>query len=476
MPLVKFPLNGAAKAEPKPIELRSEEVQELLGQMPNWLIRWGITVVFTMVLILLLASWLIKYPDVLSSRVMLTTKTPPVSLVARAEGRIRFLAQNKQFVRQGAFLAVIENPASAEDVWYLAEQMQAFKQQLYRSGLPFTAQAGFKENLSLGELQSFYLTLLASLQDYNRDRELNLYEKQIRAAHQSIGQYGQLKEQLEKQQQLMAQELQLAQKQYNTDAHLLREKVIAEADFNRTKNAFLQSERAFESGRSGIINNQIQLSQLQAQITEYRTNQVSNEGRLRSAIQTAFKQLESQLDAWEQKYVLKSPIAGKVAFAKYWSTNQYVTPGEAIMTVVPPSSDLYAQVQMPITGSGKVEVGQPVNLKFDNYPSTEYGMVRGVVRSIALVPHDDLYTIQIALPQGLVTSYRKTLPFRQEMQGTAEIITRDMRLIERIFNQFRALLDNTMTWKAFELAGSSSRFHSSQTTIQTILCACFLMY
>jgi hypothetical protein len=61
------------------------------------------------------------------------------------------------------------------------------------------------------------------------------------------------------------------------------------------------------------------------------------------------------------------------------------------------------------------------------------------------VPHNDLYTIQIALPQGLVTSYRKTLPFRQEMQGTAEIITKDLRLIERIFNQFRALLDNTRT-------------------------------
>jgi HlyD family secretion protein len=446
MPLVKFPLNGTAKTEDSRIELRSEEVQELLGQMPNGLIRWGITVVFTLVMILLLASWLVKYPDVLSSRVMLTTKTPPVNLVARAEGRIRFLAQNKQFVRQGAFLAVIENTASAEDVGYLSEKMQAFKPHLYRSGGPFTAaHAGFKENLSLGELQSFYLTLLASLQDYERERELNLYEKQIRAAHLRIEQYAQLSEQLEKQQELMAQELLLAQKQYSTDAHLLQEKVIAEADFNRTKNAFLQSERAFESARSGIINNQIQISQLQAQITEYRTNQVSNEGRLRSAIQTAFKQLESQLDAWEQKYVLKSPIAGKVAFAKYWSTNQYVTPGEAVMTVVPPSSDLYAQVQMPITGSGKVEVGQPVNLKFDNYPSTEYGMVRGVIRSIALVPHNDLYTIQIALPQGLVTSYRKTLPFRQEMQGTAEIITKDLRLIERIFNQFRALLDNTRT-------------------------------
>ncbi len=90
-----------------------------------------------------------------------------------------------------------------------------------------------------------------------------------------------------------------------------------------------------------------------------------------------------------------------------------------------------------------MEIGQRVNLRFDNYPSYEYGMVRGTVQSISLVPRDNLYTIQIALSHGLVTSYRKELPFRQEMQGTAEIITRDLRLLERIFYQFRNLLDNT---------------------------------
>ncbi len=43
----------------------------------------------------------------------------------------------------------------------------------------------------------------------------------------------------------------------------------------------------------------------------------------------------------------------------------------------------------------------------------------------------------VSLPQGLQTSYHKKIAFRQEMSGTADIITNDLRLTERILYQFR---------------------------------------
>jgi HlyD family secretion protein len=42
------------------------------------------------------------------------------------------------------------------------------------------------------------------------------------------------------------------------------------------------------------------------------------------------------------------------------------------------------------------------------------------------------YTAEIELKNKLVTNYKKELPFNQEMQGNAEIITKDRRLIERL--------------------------------------------
>ena len=41
-----------------------------------------------------------------------------------------------------------------------------------------------------------------------------------------------------------------------------------------------------------------------------------------------------------------------------------------------------------------------------------------------------------------MTSYKKEIPFKHEMNGTAEIITEDLRLIERFFQQFKNAFNN----------------------------------
>lgn len=40
----------------KDIELRSEEVQEVMGQVPAWIVRWGIRLLFLVVVTLLVGA------------------------------------------------------------------------------------------------------------------------------------------------------------------------------------------------------------------------------------------------------------------------------------------------------------------------------------------------------------------------------------------------------------------------------------
>jgi HlyD family secretion protein len=81
-----------------------------------------------------------------------------------------------------------------------------------------------------------------------------------------------------------------------------------------------------------------------------------------------------------------------------------------------------------------------VNIKLSGYPYLEYGMVRGVVKSKSMVPSGDAYVIEIELPDGLTTLYGKPLEFTQNMQGTAEIITENIRLLQKIVNPFRYMV------------------------------------
>ncbi|MDN5811240.1 MAG: HlyD family efflux transporter periplasmic adaptor subunit, partial [Tetragenococcus koreensis] len=90
---------------------------------------------------------------------------------------------------------------------------------------------------------------------------------------------------------------------------------------------------------------------------------------------------------------------------------------------------------------GKIKIGQKVNVSLNNYPDTEFGTLRGTVQHISALPDKDRrYLIDVQLPKKLTTSYNKEIEFKQEMAGSAEIITEDLRLIERFFYQFREIL------------------------------------
>ena len=50
----------------KNVLLHSEPVQEILGAIPAWITRWGITIIFALSAIIILGSCLIDYPQTLS--------------------------------------------------------------------------------------------------------------------------------------------------------------------------------------------------------------------------------------------------------------------------------------------------------------------------------------------------------------------------------------------------------------------------
>jgi len=87
----------------------------------------------------------------------------------------------------------------------------------------------------------------------------------------------------------------------------------------------------------------------------------------------------------------------------------------------------------------KIRTGQLVNLKFEIYPYLEFGVVRGVVGKISSVPSGGSYEVEIQLPCGLTTTFGKKLEFRQELKGNAEIVTEDIRLLNRILGPVKAV-------------------------------------
>jgi hypothetical protein len=322
------------------IELRSEEVQEILEAVPNWMIRWGNTLVFVIICGLLVLSWFMKYPDVISSSTIVTTKFPPQKEYCNITGRIdTVFVLNKQRVTTNSPLGIIENSANYKDVFLLKSIIDSLEVDKHSFQFPV-------ENTSmlfLGDINSSYTIFENNYLEYkiNRETQTSLKEQNIE-----------------------------------------RKKVLQ-----------------------------------------------------------SFNQLKSAVKNWETNYLLVSNIYGTVSFARNWKNNTEVSKGDLTFIIIPENPKGYiAKLKAPTKNSGKLKLNQVVNINLESHPQEEYGYLKGHIESISPITDvDGFYLIDVRLPAKLITSYDKEIIFKQEMRGTAEIITEDLRLIERFFYQLRGL-------------------------------------
>ena len=425
----------------KEVELRSEEVQEVLGSVPSWILRRGITLLALIVVILIVGSWLFKYPEIISAPLMLTTTTPPAGIVAKTSGKIYILnVKDQQQVKIGDCLGIIENPANYSDVLLLEKELNDVR---YKVNIEKTFYLTQNE-MKLGTIQSTYSSFLLNLDNYNKFIELNYYPKKIVSINQLIVANKNHYKSILNQKDIVSKQHVLDQRSYDREAYLKKQNMISEEESDKANAQLLQSDMNVQSMQSNLENLQIQISQLEESLVDIDLQYQEKKNTMLSELKTNINQLQNEIRSWEMTYILTSPLNGKVTFTNYWAVNQNVTAGDVVFTIIPKiQTELIGKAQLPIERSGKVKVGQTVNIHFNNFTDNEYGMVIGKVNRISLIPtKDGKYIVEVRFPKGLTTSYGKKLPLSQEMTANADIITDDLRLIEQFFQPLKKIFKN----------------------------------
>lgn len=425
------------------IELRHEDVQEILGTPPAWIIRWGTSVVLIGICLLFIVGWIVKYPDIIHAQVQVTTEVPPISVVARTTGYLsKLLVKENDTVKAGDLLVVLQSSARYEDVLKLEKSMTELEVLTPSVIESYEADLG----LNLGELQMNYSGFTQILKELQFKKEENFISQTVSQFDSQIKNYERLIK-TEKDKQLTAEKnLQLAKNRFNEKQKLYTQSVISRNDLEDAKKEEYRYEQDVKNIRSTIeqLNGQIlnvRKNILDAQQTTKETSSTKYVGLIE-----AMSQLKSAIEKWKQTYLLTAPSDGRVSFFNnYWAENQNIREGAAVMAIVPPNgSGIVGMVELPLAISGKVSEGQRVVMKFDSYPYDKYGFVQGQVLSKALLPRDNkTISVRVALPHRLKTNRGYELKFDQQMLGSAEIITEERRFIERMFDKLISLFRST---------------------------------
>lgn len=418
------------------IELRSEEVQEILTRVPHWMIRWGNVVILIILIMVFLLAWIVKYPDIVTTDITITTLTPPEKLIARSSGRLeKILVVNQQNIDKKTPLAVIENTANYEDVFYLKTITDTLKVNNAQFKFPFDKLRG----LQLGDIGSAFTVFEKDYLAYTLNNDLQPYSVEGNAQSYEVIQLKQRLSLLIEQKEIADREIVIKKNEISRYQKLYDKGVIATQEWDTKNLDYLQFEKGLRNLNSSISQTKSSINDLDKNTKTTRINETKDEVNLfRNTIQS-YSQLKKAISDWELAYVLRSSIAGEVSFLQIWKENQSVTSGDNIFTVIPKNETNYiGKVKAIAQNSGKLKKGQKVNIRLANYPDREFGMLNGKVDYIALTPDKDgNLLIDVSLPDGLNTSYNKKIYFQQEMSGTADIVTEDMRLIERLLYQFR---------------------------------------
>jgi len=424
------------------IELRSDEVQEILSRPPHALIRYGISVICGVMLILFTGSFFFRYPDVVQGDVTITTENPPVWLVAKSTGKIKeLLCSDKQVVKRGDLLAVIDNSALTADV-------QAIKQLLDSVHIsPSTFHIPRKllsTAYELGEIQGNFSAFTKAAINYDNFLSLNLINQEKSSLHKQIFDRKTYVSNLQKQLEMKKKELKIAKSDYNREKQLFDKKVISEFEMETAEQNFLNKQQELQQLETSISLEEVQSSQMKGSVSKLSVQYLQDKNQLLAELKSSHRELVSAIENWQQSYLLIAPQTGIITFNSIWKQNQNVSSGNKVFAIIPRNQgQLLGKIKVPASGSGKIKTSQLVNIKVANFPYLEYGVLQGRIRNISLVTNDDFYTVQVDFSHGLRSTTNKEFRFPGELTGTAEIITENRSLIERMYSPIKYLVNKS---------------------------------
>ncbi|WP_273444460.1 hypothetical protein [Neolewinella agarilytica] len=472
---------------------RDAAIQDMMGSPPGWLLHSGLTAIAVVFIVALGLAALIRYPEKVEAPFLLQTEKIPLALHAGVMNVIdTVFAQSGAPVTVGDTLLVFQGEADWRPVRDIDRWLTTVEQELYRGPMenfelpqsrssfqslsplqhlsrlprppsPSDLGAGSKKPAEKlrskrgrgrgfpSTIQTPLTTLNTLLNAHQTYLQTNGLTAEITAYEREIADAQRLSQSLNRQVDLYEQELDYQQRQTDRMQGLEQEGIVSTQDAEQVAAQTIAARRQREVLVSSDIQNQLRVQQLRQQILQRRLAHREQLADFDRQLRTQLKLLRTALTEYRDRYFLIAREAGTLTWQPTVREQATVSPSEPLGFLRGDDGDaktMVARLQLSSLGQGKIELGDRVILDFAAYPSREYGQVEGTLRTLDPIALPDqqgnyLRLATVALPETLVTSYGKTLPFQYNLAGTARIITADRTLLARLFDQFLNLTKNT---------------------------------
>ncbi|WP_029276674.1 HlyD family efflux transporter periplasmic adaptor subunit [Pedobacter borealis] len=418
---------------PDNLKLRSEVAQEIVTRKPDFTERWAILVFLFLILLIFSLTWYIKYPITVQAAAVLSSTNSPKEILTNVDGKIKKLIHTTgDFVVEGDPIAWIKTTSDHEQVLKLDRLLDSgilFLERKKELDFVKLFRFRFKE---LGDLQEKYEQFLLALNLYRESTSSGFFPAKRNLLMKDLDNLKRIGVKIDQQLQIAKDDEQIALTSFIRMQGLFDKKVVSKLDLENEKISYFKKQAVIpQLQQSKYQNSNTQSDKLQ------EINQMNFDitARINNISEIVYN-LRSEIMAWKEKYIISSSISGHVEFIVPVQQNQNFDTHSLLGYVYPSKSKIVFNTYLPQSQFGKIKEGQEVQLRLDAYPFEENGIIKGHIERISKIATDKGFLAIISLQNGLKTSSNFVIPYRTGLTAQALIITKDMRLLERLYYNF----------------------------------------
>lgn len=415
------------REEDKYIDVHSEDMQDIIARPPSWLLQRGISFIFLTIVILMAMTAFIRYPELLSAPMTITTAHAPKAVVTRVPGNIAELkVKDGQWIARGMPLAYIESTGNQGQILDLLETLKKIQQSADSQSTGLKAVTA-PTDMELGELQGAYQNFYEAYLNYQAARQEGIYVKKRDILLKEMDNINEQNKRIRDSYTLQKKEIEIGEKEYDKYKVLAEKKVISPMELQKQEALLIAKKQSIPAAENTILNNQAASLARVKELSEL-DNQISEE---KKKFFQAMNSLISEAENWKKQYVLVAPDAGYVIFNGSLQENQFLAAGATAFYIKMNDEQYYGEMQLPQLDFGKIKVGQQVMIKVRGYQYQEYGYLKGRIRTISDIPiKDSLFLSRVAIEREPKDSL---IRLRPNILADAEIITDDRSILKRIW-------------------------------------------
>lgn len=413
----------------KILTTRSEELADIMEQVPHWLIRSGVLMLMFVLLLIFGGSYFFPYTEKILLPVKLIAFDPPVPVIVNSGGYIdKVCVAEGSEVEQEDYIIYLRDSEKPEEVFVLECLIDSLRK-VNRTGIPNVP----KDNLHFsGQFHLDYSELVSELKTLRLLTDYSLYEERIVLLDERIKRTQELIEDSRKQYSLREEEISLITGKMERDSILQSWRMLSLEEMEVSRRQYLSARSAFYDNDERLRSLELALLQL---LQEKKENELSVTEEKISAmlrLDLLLDQTKARLEGWKMNHLITAPAAGKVYFNEELTLHMRLEAGKVIGLIVPQKVSSF-KCTAAARGDEVVLIreGMLARLRIPGYESERGNHIEGIVSGVSNVGIGGLFKVSIELQRN-ISELSERFGVFYGLEGTAEIIVKKGRLFHKL--------------------------------------------